>query len=122
MSAIFASEVQWASVVVGMEKDRTTDKSVPTGISVSSPLRSSPPRGSLCDEWIQCNNSVATAIFTLLLQQGTIVDVALVFTLANNFASNSISVATAVVGTQYYLALDGPTSNKVVPLGLPTTH
>jgi hypothetical protein len=31
-------------------------------------------------------------------------------------------VATAVVGTVYYLSLDGPTTNRYVAIGVPTTH
>ncbi len=50
------------------------------------------------------------------------IDVDIDFTLAANFTPQAFTgFTTVVLGTFYYLALDGRASNKLVPVGLPTT-
>jgi urea transporter len=57
----------------------------------------------------------------LSVVEGAVIDLAVDFTLSGQFEAFTQVVATAVVGTVYYLALDGPSSNTLVPVGVPTT-
>jgi hypothetical protein len=57
----------------------------------------------------------------LTCPDGSIIDVSISWTLANNIGATSITgITTAVLGSVYYLGLDG-TSGNVVPVGVPTT-
>jgi hypothetical protein len=105
----------------GHVKDAIKDSSLPTGITISKMLKFSPPPNLLASFW---SNEVfgAQNILNLICSVGSVVDVHVSYTIAASFQNVLIPVATAVLGTVYYLALDGPTSNLYVPVGLPTTH
>jgi len=112
-------EISWgypSSTDVG--KDVSWMSSVPTGVSQTGPVVSVPPKGSLCSVWFRWDSSQAD-LFTLLnIPVGSILDLSISFTLRNNLAGADISVITAVVGSMYYLYLDGA---KIQPVGRPTT-
>jgi hypothetical protein len=60
-------------------------------------------------------------MFELACSVGSIVDFTVSFRLSNIVGGTQNTVASAVNSGIYYLALDGPSSNKYVPVGLPTT-
>jgi len=96
-------------------------ESIPEGITTTDAMVFKPPAKSLASFWLGDVDS-ATQVFALSTSPGSIVDVSLSFRLCNVYSSASVAVATAVIGTVYYLALDGPSSNTYVPVGIPTTH
>jgi len=86
-------------------------------------VRRRPPPKSLVGEWISTGvASLTNSLFTIDCSIGSTVDLVVDFTLLNLASAASVTVATGTLGGTYYLALDGPGSNKLVPVGLPTTH
>ncbi len=106
-----------------MSKDSAKVATMPSGITEDSPMVFRPPRNSYLTNWQQVGVDSSDVMFTIQnLTQGSVVDFEGVYTLANSAGGiNITSVATASVGSVYYLALDGRASNKLVPQGLPTT-
>jgi hypothetical protein len=62
------------------------------------------------------------SVFLITCTVGSVVDVHVSFRTSGAIAAGTHSVTTATLGNIYYLALDGPSSNVYVPVGLPTTH
>jgi hypothetical protein len=93
-----------------------------TSVSVSVPahIDCKPPKDSSASFWQ--NVASSTALFTLACPAGSIVDLHVSFIEGDDEGVNSASVVTAVLGHTYYLALDGPTTNLLVPVSLTTTH
>jgi hypothetical protein len=94
-----------------------------TTVSTAYPahLKSSPPPLSLASFWTSVISGAN--LFTLVAPAGTIIDLVVDAILKDDEASaDTIAVATAVIGTAYYLALDGTASNLLVPVSLVTTH
>ncbi len=94
-----------------------------TGTSISNAqpahLRSTPPKESLAGFW-QLTGS--TNIFFLTAPGGTVVDLEVEYVLVDQATATSTqTVAAGTLGNVYYLALDGPTTNLLVPVGLATT-
>lgn len=95
-----------------------------TSVSVTRPAHvlCNPPTQSLCSFWQQASNTTSD-LFTIAGGAGAIIDVGLSIVLADGDAEpSSVTVTTATLGNVYYLALDGPTSNLLVPVSLATTH
>jgi hypothetical protein len=84
-------------------------------------LSDRPPKQSFASFWWNGTAS-STNLFTVSLPIGSFIDILVQGRLANEFSDLIISVATATASHTYYLALDGPTTNNLVPVGLPTTH
>jgi len=82
-----------------------------------------PPRGSLAGFWVN-ENGAGSILFQLGYPANTIVDVHVDFCSDDDetASTDTIAVATAAIGQQYWLALDGPSVNNLVPVGLITTH
>jgi len=94
-----------------------------TSVSVTTPAHviSRPPKNSLASFWL--NLATDENVFVLTCPTGSIIDVSLQLVVSDDeAAATTNSVATAVIGTLYYLALDGPSSNLLVPVSLVTTH
>jgi len=94
-----------------------------TTINISQPARIStkPPNRSLASFW---QNSLQTnPIFRIVVPQDAVIDVQLSFIMNDgaNASGPPIAVSTAVIGTTYYLALDGPNTNNLVPVAMTTT-
>lgn len=86
-------------------------------------ISQAPPRGSLASFWWNTSSVLSTVLFTISCSIGSTIETYLDFTFLNNAPSTGIAgVATVVVGNTYYLALDGFASNKLIPVGLPSTH
>jgi hypothetical protein len=112
--------LNWAMEAGGFVKDDLADLTIPTGLTVSGCLQFSPPPLSLASFWRNKTNS--DTLLTLQSTVGTVVDVQFQYTLPGAFANfaNQV-VASAVIGTVYYLALDGPSTNNYRPVALSTT-
>jgi len=81
-----------------------------------------PPRKSLASFWWNASATLSTVLVSGTVSIGSVVDVTVESTLQDVALGVNISVATSVLGDLYYLALDGPSNNKLQPVGLPTTH
>jgi hypothetical protein len=80
-----------------------------------------PPPQSLASFWQVASS---TTLCTLSAPPGSLVEVHLTSILADGSPDSlgtTINVATAIVGRPYYLALDGPSTNAYLPIGLATT-
>ncbi len=115
-----SAQVVWFGVGTLQAKDEGKIASIPTGITVTAPVNSKPPRQSLAWDW-QTTVSNTNTLFQLIVDAGCVIDMAVSFTLGNNLGIHATTIATGVLGTIYYLALDGPSSNKLVAQGVPTT-
>lgn len=115
-------EIVW-NIFAGMPtKDESKLELLPYGMTTTGPVISTPPKGD-ARGWLTATSVGGTSavIFTLYMQQGSILDLDVSWTLSNNIGGVSISgLTTVVLGTVYYLALDGHT-NTIAPQGVPTT-
>jgi hypothetical protein len=113
--------LQWATQATDQTPDELVDLSIPEGVLLTRALVFRPPARSLAGYW---NSSVisSTTLLSAAIPIGSVLDLSVEFTVANVFAQLSQSVAAGVLGAIYYLALDGPASNKWTPVGVPTTH
>jgi hypothetical protein len=118
-SAPSSPELYWANAINTNVPDEVRERSLPQGVSVTGSLEFVPPPMSLAGFW---NSDQAIALFDASFPIGSVIDVILDVRLSNALPNANISVATAALGTLYYLALDGAASNKWTPVGLPTTH
>lgn len=92
-----------------------------TSINVSEPahILTSPPKLSLAAFWQQ---TASTDLFIINCPGGSVVDIRLSYVLCDQTtASSSRPITTGTLGRQYYLAMDGPTTNLLVPVSLSTT-
>jgi len=118
--------VEWFSLAgTNLFKDDVKDSVLPSGITVTRPLRFMPTPQSLAGMWF--NTNASGNLFNIEGPDGCVIDVAVEYTIGVAQSSVSVlqqaTVATAAVGSIYYLALDGPSSNKLTPaVGYPTTH
>lgn len=114
------TEIIWGQVGTSYTKDESKLATIPTGVTVDRPVSERPPKDSLASFWLSAATS--GTVMTITCGPGSVVDVDLTFTLANNFASVNITgLAAVLVNVVYYLRLDG-VGGKFVPLGLPTTN
>jgi len=94
-----------------------------TSVSVATPAMvscSAPPQ-SLAAFWQLASGN--TALCTLVAPVGSIIDVSLsLILLDDDVSAPSVAVATGILSYIYYLALDGPSTNRYTPVSLTTTH
>lgn len=115
-------EVVWFSAITIMEKDASRERLLPAGISVTAPLSTRPPRNTLCSDFFAVSSGASQPMFGLInMAAGAVIDVELSWTVTNNLLGSSPAIATGVLGTYYYLYLDGSTSHQIQPVGKPTT-
>ncbi len=109
----------------GASQLATTEKvQVVSSASISEPLHLDvrPPPLSQAAFW---NIGSANTILSLQPDVGSYFTIDLTVDLKmfqGGFATSTANVATATVGELYYLALDGPSTNILKPVGLGTTH
>jgi len=102
-------------------KDDEKISSVPDGVTVTRPLVMRPPRLSTSAFWQ--STGVTTQMMTATPVAGSLIDLDVEYTMANAVAQTvTAGLASVAVGTLYYLSLDGFASNKIVPVGLLSTH
>lgn len=105
----------------GTTSDRSTTKTIPLGVTVSGAFSVRPKRDSLAALW-QNSSTTSSTLFTIYdLPKGSVVDVHLTFCMRNSQNGVSYTVATAVIGTMYYMYLDGPSTHLFTPVALPNT-
>jgi hypothetical protein len=113
--------LSWTQGLTGFVKDTQMNKEIPIGMTVPSSVSFTPPAKSLASDWISSTNS--GNIFRLHVGTGDIIDLSIVYTLQSGvltpFASQTVSASG--IGDIFYLALDGPSSNNIVPVQLSTT-
>jgi len=114
--------LDWAAGSDNQVPDESKIRSIPEGITETGALVFMPPKNSLAGFWIIVTAGVvADGVFSLALPAGSIVDLLVDYRTSNVFPAQDATVIVGVLKTFYYLALDGPGSNKLPPLGLPTT-
>jgi len=106
----------------GYVPDTATICNIPDGVSVTGPMRFIPPARSLAGDWINpASFTASTQLVGCTVHIGSVVDLEIEFTLSNVSEATNVTIASGTLGAVYYLALDGPSSNKLIPQGLPTT-
>jgi len=118
--AAVTCSVEWAGSVAPFIADREVSD---TTVSVARPahLSTRPPRLSLASFW---QTAAATTICAVTAPVGSIIDVHLSLTLYDdngNVPQATSVVATAVLGTVYYLSLDPNANHRYTPVSLTTT-
>jgi len=115
--AAVTCSVLWASGVNSPAVE-VSDTSVST--AVPAHITSTPPPQSLASFW---QRSAATTIFTTVAPVGSIIDVALEMILSDDDGGLPVTfaTATAALGQNYYLALDGVAVHQYTPVSLTTT-
>lgn len=115
--------LEWgASADGGYCPDSAFVNTIPDGITETHGYEFRPPAKSLLNNWMSTYLSASNIIAYVSAPTGTIIDVHVTACQPNDFVPESITVASAVVGSFYYLALDGPSTNLAIPVGLATTH
>jgi hypothetical protein len=109
------ASITWALATGSQQVDAEKNRAIPAGVSVTGVVSEVPPKGTLCALWqVASSNS----IFLISANTGSVIDLTVDYTLSNQIVSNTMSVATGVLGSIYYLYLDGL---HLVPVGLPST-
>jgi hypothetical protein len=115
--------LNWNTGFTGQVKDEIKSADVPRGVTVTKMVEFKPPAKSLCGDWVLATAPNLTSnLFTLVGQPGTIIDLHISFTLVGAIQAGTITTASATTGVATYLALDGASSNTVIPAHLPTTN
>lgn len=110
-------QLTWSGTVAQPADKGINDISI--NPSVPAFIDSKPPAGSSPSFW---NGQSSSSVFVISTNTDIIVDVDMSLQNFGGFDSLDISVATAVLGEPYWLALDGASTNVLVPVGLQTTH
>lgn len=105
----------------GTTSDRSVSKSLPLGISVTGAFTARPKADTLAALWQNSSASSSTLLTLYDIPAGSVIDVSVTFVLRNSQNGLSYSVATAVLGTMYYLYLDATGTHVIQPVGLPNT-
>jgi len=106
----------------GNDPDYADVRPIPEGATSTGKLTFIPPERSLASFWNNTANA-STAIFEINGGTNSVVYLDIELLQSAYFATLQQAVTTAVVGTMYYLALDGASSNTMPPIAaLPTTH
>jgi len=111
------ASLEWVDNADTAVRDRWMNTDLPTGITETAPCLAIPPKDSLASFW---HGSQTGTLFNISTTVGSTVDVNLSFTLSNAIAGPVITVSVAAVGTIFYYALDGPSTNRYPPAVLPT--
>jgi hypothetical protein len=113
--------VEWGSQGVGsaaaiVVSDNSVSDMAPSFIDTT------PPVGALASFWQNAGEN-QSGLFLLTYPEYCVVDLTVDAVMWNNNGTGSTSTVTsATLGDIYYLALDGPSQNTLVPQGLNTTH
>ncbi len=96
-----------------------------TSISTAVPLYldCTPPAHSQAAFWSVESSGTVFQLEQFGTTSPVVVDLTVDLKMASGgFLTHQVGVSTAVVGELYYLALDGPSTNTLVPVALGTTH
>jgi hypothetical protein len=78
-----------------------------------------PPSGTIASFWVSPNTGTLCNIFSNV---PIVMDVDVTGSTTSGETGIATAVSTAILGTYFWLALDGPGNNNMVPVGLLTTH
>jgi hypothetical protein len=106
----------------GTTSDRSFNKSVPGGLTVSAPLTAKPKSDTLASMWQNSSASSSTLFYIYDLPKNSVIDVDVSFCLRNAQGGLNFTVTTAVLGASYYLYLDGSSTHIFQPVALPNTY
>ena len=110
--------VRFSSAISTAVRDVEESVSYPEGVTIPSATEWRPPKGSTSEFW---QASAGTAFMAITCGPGSILDIDVSYTLVNSFVGGAVSISTGVVGTVYYLPLDGVSSHAILREGVPTT-
>jgi len=114
--------VQWNGSHTGYIRDSSRDESLPTGITVTQPVRMSPPKWSLCANWFDAASVSGQAVLQVSATAGSVIDVLLDYTLATALGNKTgVAFTAASAGSLYFGYLDGQSSHTLKPLGRPSS-
>jgi len=109
--------LDWIGTSVQQPNREFSDTTVST--AVPAHLHCRPPAGSLAAFWQQASTNT---LFKVVAPPGTIIDVSLSLIISDGDANQaSVAVATAVIGTIYYMSLDPNATHLYTPVSLTTT-
>jgi len=114
-------EMQTANPYFGNDSKLFADTAV--GTTNVAHVCAKPPRGSFADAWLPIVVGTAFEIFNVTGPQGSIIDVHLVVTFADDEAATSVSgaVAAATAGILYTRKLDSTNASPLItPIGVIT--
>jgi len=112
-----------AAATSGYVKDEQMIQTLPDGITVTKGMVFRPPAKSLASDWLSNGLAATVQVVYITAPAGAIIDLEVAQTLVNSLNNINLSITVgAVLGSVYYLALDGATANKIQPFGLPSTH
>lgn len=109
--------------LAGFLPSTISDTSV--GVSQSAHIKAYPPKNSLSGNWFTLQNfPSATVAFGLNVPQGCTIDLNISYFEQSglDYSDVNVNISNGTLSDIYYLALDGPTSNKLVPINMITTH
>lgn len=110
--------IDWNGTPVFLVNREVSDTSVtPT---FPAYIKAIPPKGSNSAFW---QTPSTETIFGVTVVNSSIIDLDVSLVLSDNEDVVTVTgVTTATLGSQYYLALDGDSSNQLVPVSMNTTH
>jgi len=114
--------INWGSGLINQIRDEIKSADLPKGITNTSRLVFKPPVRSLASDWVASTASSSANIMTMSGTPGSIFDLHVSFTLSAAFSAGPITITSGIIGGISYLALDGPSSNTLIPSHLPTTN
>jgi hypothetical protein len=115
------ADVVWSSARTTIIKDSSRSRPVPGGTTVSGGLEFTPPKDSNLSMWLMTSGSLTNYLFYVTCPAYSVIRLDVAFTLPNGQTATTQSISAGTVGQVYYLALDGPSTNKFVPVGNSTT-
>jgi len=113
--------VLWNSPISGVGRDTEPNNMLPGGATMVTDFIAYPPAHSFCGDWMNSSLTNTQTIFTISSPPGSIIDLHVMATNSNVFGPYQRAITTGTLAFPYYLSLDGTTSNRVIPVGLPTT-
>jgi len=106
-TTVNTEDVAWSTATIPYDRPAT--------------IVATPPKASLSSFWWNSSATATTPLFNLTVGSGCYLDLDVDFTLANGLGGVVLTVTTTSAGSVYYLYLDGSTTHKLQPVGLPNT-
>jgi len=118
--------LEWFSAVDPHNPDEVVSQIIPGGVTQTKAMTFRPPKKSLIGDWLNVTTTSSNSLFNITVPSGCVIDLTVDFTIGVTYSTASTlyssTVTTGTLGNIYYLALDGPSSNKLAPEpGMPST-
>jgi hypothetical protein len=117
------ANVRWSTTAfVGYIPDESWIENLPDGITVTRSMTFVPPKRSLACDWLASSLGGPSTVCTIQCAIGTILDVDLEVREPVTIGGIAFTAGLTglLPGSVYYLPLDGPVSNTIKALGVPT--